>query len=220
VRTYGQYCSVAKALDVVGDRWTLLIVRELLLRGPCRYTDLRDSLPGIATNLLGDRLRQLERAGITEGEEAPPPVATTLYRLTPRGERLQSVIDELGRWGAPLMFGEAEGEEFRGHWLSLPARLFLTDGAPKEPPVTIELRVEDERIVLETVDGVVRARPGSAEEPDAAISGTPPLILGLLVGRLDLAGAQARGLQYEGDPEVLERVQPEAGWQAGASVGV
>ena len=73
MRTYGQYCSVAKALDVVGDRWTLLIVRELLLQGPCRYTDLKSGLPGIATNLLADRLRELERAGLVRREEAPPP---------------------------------------------------------------------------------------------------------------------------------------------------
>src|ERR687885_1607076 len=84
-RGYGQYCAVAKALDLVGDRWTLLIVRELLLRGPCRYTDLRHGLPGIATNLLADRLRELERAGIISREDAPPPVATALFRLTPRG---------------------------------------------------------------------------------------------------------------------------------------
>ena len=77
-----------RALDVVGDRWTLLIVRELALRGACRYTDLRNGLPGIATNLLADRLRELENAGVVAREEAPPPIATTLFRLTPRGEEL------------------------------------------------------------------------------------------------------------------------------------
>src|SRR5690349_25102414 len=85
MRSYGQYCSVAKALDVVGDRWTLLIVRELLLQGPCRYTDLRNGLPGIATNLLADRLNELEGAGLVRREEAAPPVATTLFRLTEAG---------------------------------------------------------------------------------------------------------------------------------------
>ena len=87
MRSYGQYCSVAKALDVVGDRWTLLIVRELLLRGACRYTDLKDGLPGIATNLLADRIRELEAAGLIRREEAPPPVATTLVHLTEAGAR-------------------------------------------------------------------------------------------------------------------------------------
>src|SRR5215831_16134982 len=103
MRTYGQYCSVAKALDVVGDRWTLLIVRELALQGPCRYTDLRNGLPGIATNLLAARLRELEAAGVVRREEAPPPIATTLFHLTARGEELRPVLEALTRWGVPLM---------------------------------------------------------------------------------------------------------------------
>src|SRR5690242_12900964 len=83
MRTYRQYCGLARALDLVGDRWTLLIVRELLILGPSRYTDLRNGLPGIATNLLVDRLRELEEAGLVEREQAAPPVATALFRLTP-----------------------------------------------------------------------------------------------------------------------------------------
>ncbi|HEY6225275.1 MAG TPA: helix-turn-helix domain-containing protein, partial [Gemmatimonadales bacterium] len=82
MRTYAQYCGLARALDVVGDRWTLLIVRELLLRESCRYTDLLSGLPGIATNLLAGRLADLEAAGVIVREEAPPPIATTIYRLT------------------------------------------------------------------------------------------------------------------------------------------
>ena len=126
MRSYGQYCSVAKALDVIGDRWTLLIVRELLLRGPSRYTDLRRGLPGIATNLLADRLRELEQAGIVLREDAPPPIATALFSLTPRGEQLRPVIDELGRWGIPLMAETTPDEEYRSHWLQLPVDLYLS----------------------------------------------------------------------------------------------
>ena len=85
MRSYDEYCALAKSLDVVGDRWTLLIVRELELRGACRYTDLRNGLPGIATNLLADRLRELESEGLVAREEAPPPIASTLFRLTPAG---------------------------------------------------------------------------------------------------------------------------------------
>jgi len=96
MRSYGQSCGVAKALDLLGERWTLLIVRELL-QGPSRYTDLRNGLPGIATNLLAERLRELEEAGVVLREEAPPPIATALYSLTDRGQELQSVIYELGR---------------------------------------------------------------------------------------------------------------------------
>ena len=103
MRSYDEYCALAKSLDLVGDRWTLLIVRELELRGACRYTDLRNGLPGIATNLLADRLRELEHEGVVVREEAPPPIATTLFRLTPRGAELRPVLESLVRWGMPLM---------------------------------------------------------------------------------------------------------------------
>src|SRR5574337_1653868 len=120
MRTYGQYCGLAKALDVVGDRWTLLIVRELLARGPGRYTDLREGLPGIATNRLAERLKDLEDAGVLQREETPPPVAATLLRLTPRGEALLPALMELGRWGAPLLAKPGKKDRFRSHWLALP----------------------------------------------------------------------------------------------------
>ena len=95
-RTYGQYCALAKALDVVGDRWALLIIRELLLRGACRYTDLQTGLPGIATNLLAARLRRLEADGVVRREAAQPPVAITLFHLTERGKELEPVLLLLG----------------------------------------------------------------------------------------------------------------------------
>jgi len=208
VRSYHQYCALAKALDVVGDRWTMLIIRELLLRGPSRYTDLRDGLPGIATNLLAERLRELEEAGVVAREDAPPPVATTLYRLTPRGEQLRSALYELGRWGAPFMTEDAEGDTFRSHWLTFPAEALLTDHAPDQPAVTIEVRTDAAPVVLETSGGGVRFRPGAAERPDAVLTGPPRLVLGALVGMLDLEEARERGLQYEGDPAVLARVRP------------
>jgi DNA-binding HxlR family transcriptional regulator len=208
MRSYRQYCSVAKALDVIGDRWTLLIVRELLLRGACRYTDLRNGLPGIATNLLADRLRQLEQAGLVSREEAPPPIATTLFRLTPRGEELRSVIEELGRWGIPFMVDDPEGDAFRSHWLELPVQLYLTDHAPERPPITIEVRTGEAPLLIETVDGDVRARAGAAEDPDAVLTGTPQLVAGVIAGVLGLADARALGLQYDGDPETLRRVLP------------
>src|SRR6185312_7009995 len=127
MRSYSQYCSVAKALDVIGDRWTLLIVRELLLAGPRRYTDLRNGLPGIATNLLSERLRDLEAAGVVIREDAPPPVASTLFKLTARGEALRPVLRELGLWGIPYMVeGPAAEDVFRGRWLAGPAEGFLT----------------------------------------------------------------------------------------------
>jgi len=210
MRSYGQYCAAAKALDVIGDRWTLLIVRELLARGACRYTDLRDGLPGIATNLLADRLRQLEEAGLVSREEAPPPIATTLFRLTLRGEELRAVIDELVRWGIPFMVDGPNGDAFRAHWFVLPAELALTDRAPQRPPVTIEVRTGDAPLLIETVDGSVRARQGAAEDADAVVTGTPHVVAGLLSGRLALDDAVALGLDCEGDVRALRRVLPRS----------
>jgi len=210
VRTYGQYCGLARALDLVGDRWTLLIVRELLIRQPCRYTDLAYGLPGIATNLLADRLRQLEENGIITREAAPPPIATTVFRLTARGESLRAVVEALGQWGRPMV-GQALGDaEFRSHWLVLPLGRYLVDHTPDAPPVTIEVRTGDQPLLIETANGRIHIRPGTASDPDATIGGPPPLVVGLLGGEIDLATALADGLEFEGDREALRRVQPAA----------
>jgi DNA-binding HxlR family transcriptional regulator len=207
MRSYGQYCALARALDLIGDRWTLLIVRELYLRGPSRYTDLRNGLPGIATNLLADRLRDLEEAGLVAREAAPPPVASTLFSLTDRGRELRPVLVALVQFGAPMMADPPGDDVFRSRWFTFPAEQFLADHTPDEPPVTIEVRAGDQPLVLETVDGGVRARVGTADEPDAVIAGDPQLVLGALTGWLELADAKKRGLRYEGDPKVLRRVR-------------
>src|SRR5437764_3350065 len=207
MRSYSQYCSLAKALDVVGERWTLLIVRELMLRGPSRYTDLRDGLPGIATNLLADRLRELEEEGLVAREEAPPPIATTLFRLTPRGEALRPVIERLILWGAPLMTLQDPKDIVRSHWLAFALESMLSDQDPEGPSLTIELRTGDQPILLETRDGAVRARPGSAEHPDALLEGPPRPILGFLIGWIELADAEAAGVRQEGDLKALDRIR-------------
>jgi len=209
MRTYGQYCSVAKALDVVGDRWTLLIVRELLVQGPCRYTDLRNGLPGIATNLLADRLRQLEAAALLRREAAPPPVATTLFHLTEAGAELAPVLDALGGWGTRFMAQQDEGDEFRSHWFAFPVSLFLRDRSPTGPPVSIELRSTDQPAVVEVADGVIRTRVGTAPAPDLVLSGPPSLILAVLSGHASLREAQDHGLEAVGDHTVLDRLLPE-----------
>jgi DNA-binding HxlR family transcriptional regulator len=206
MRSYGQYCSVARALDVVGDRWSLLIVRELLLRGPSRYTDVREGLPGIATNLLVDRLRDLEEAGVVTRVDAPPPVATTLYELTPRGSELAPVLDALGLWGAELMVRPQGPDAFHSYWLAFPLGR-LRDNAPDLPPVAIQLRTGDEPMVVETVDGHVRARPGTVENPDAILSGPPGPVMAVLLGLLTIAEATSRGLRIEGDRAAVERLR-------------
>jgi DNA-binding HxlR family transcriptional regulator len=209
VRSYGKYCSIAKALDVVGDRWTLLIIRELLIRGACRYTDLRNGLPGIATNLLSDRIRELESAGLIRREDAPPPIATTLFHLTEAGAELLPVLDAIGRWGVRYMIEPADGDEFRGHWFTFPVSFFLHDRDPDGPPVSIELRTASSPAVIEISGGSARTRLGTAPAPDLILQGEPQLILALLSGQLTAAEAADRGLQVSGDTGVLRRVLPE-----------
>ena len=213
MRSYDEYCALAKSLDVVGDRWTLLIVRELELRGACRYTDLRNGLPGIATNLLADRLRELERAGVVVREEAPPPVATTLFRLTPRGAELRPVLESLVRWGLPLMAADNEGDAVRSHWLAWAIELMLTDRRPDASPVTIALDTGEQPILLETRERKVVARLGPVGDAvaDATIAGEPRPVMGLLLGLLELDQAKAVGVSYAGDPAILDRIGPGAG---------
>ena len=206
MRSYNEYCSLAKSLDVVGDRWTLLIVRELTLRGACRYTDLRNGLPGIATNLLADRLRELEHAGLITREDAPPPIATTLFRLTPRGEELRPVLQDLTRWGLPLMTDERPDDAVRSHWLAWALEQMLVDLRPDASAVTIQLLTGDQPILVETGDGTIHTRLGRADDADATLTGQPRPILGLLLGLLELPDAQASGVEFQGDPTALDRI--------------
>ena len=208
MRSYGQYCSVAKALDVLGERWTLLIVRELLARGACRYTDLRSGLPGIATNLLADRLRELEAAGIVRREDAPPPVATTLFSLTERGLALQPVISELGRWGVPLMRDSSPDDEFRGQWLRLPVQMFLADHEPDRRVSTVEIRAGDQTLVIEAAAGQVSMRLGADPDADAVLTASPPEILSLMRGGVTLRQAVQRGMKVDGSRAAVERILP------------
>lgn len=207
MRSYNQYCAVAKALDVVGDRWTLLIIRELLLRGGCRYTDLQHGLPGVATNLLGARLKELEEHGLVWRESAPPPVATTLYHLTDAGRELEPVLSALGRWGARFMAEPTGDEVFRSHWLSFPVSHLLEDCEPDGPPATIEVRTGDRPAIIEIGGGRVATRLGSAPSPDLVLEGDGPAVLGLLTGMLKLADARQLGLRTEGATRVLHRLR-------------
>jgi DNA-binding HxlR family transcriptional regulator len=211
MRSYGQYCSLAKALDVIGDRWTLLILRELILQGPCRYTDLKHGLPGIATNLLSDRLRELESAGLIRREEAAPPVATTLFHLTDAGTALEPALIALAGWGIRYMADPDGGEEFRSHWFSFAVSVFLRDRDPGAPAASIELRTEGRPAVIEVSGGSVQTRLGPAARPDLVLSGSPRLILGLLSGQLPAARARDLGLTITGDTAILDRVLPEPG---------
>ena len=129
MKTYAQNCAIAKALDVVGDRWALLVVRELVIRGGLRFTDLRRGLPGIAPNLLSERLKQLERLGVVRRDAAPPPVATILYTLTDRGAALEPVLRELALWGLTTMTHDPGDDALEMHWFAYT----LTEGRADAP---------------------------------------------------------------------------------------
>jgi len=205
MRSYGQFCGLAKGLDIIGDRWTLLIVRELLIRGPSRYTDLRGGLPGIPTNLLADRLRELEEVDLLRRELSVGPGSVPVYALTPRGEALESVIDALGRWAAPLLGAPGKDDVFLPHWLVLPARLYLVDRSPRKTAVQLEVRDGNERVTIEAANGRVTSRLGSAEKPDVILIGSTPLVWQVLLGRMTLQEARKAGVVIEGAAAALKR---------------
>jgi DNA-binding HxlR family transcriptional regulator len=208
MRSYGQYCSIARGLDLVGDRWTLLIVRELLLRGPSRFTDLKNGLPGVATNLLSARLKELEDAGLVSRAEAPPPVATALYSLTESGAALEPVLRALARWGLRFMADERPDDVFQAQWLAYAPVWFAADADPDAPPAVIQLSAGDQDAVVELGDGQVHARVGRADHPDLILAGPPRAIMGLLAGVIDVELASQLGLEVRGRRDLLNRLQP------------
>ncbi|MDT4894680.1 MAG: hypothetical protein QOE97_3715 [Pseudonocardiales bacterium] len=210
MRSYGQYCSIARALDVVGDRWTLLIVRELLLQGPCRFTDLKNGLPGVATNLLSTRLKELENAGLVAREDAPPPVATVLYNVTENGLALQPVLKALGLWGLRYMSEERPDDAFQARWLAYAPAWFTTDADRDAPPAVIQLLAAGESAVIEMRGGDVHSQVGRADNPDLVLDGPPRAVLGLLTGLIDFTHARQLGLSTRGRRNLLKRLRPVA----------
>ena len=200
MRSYDQYCALAKALDVVGDRWTLLIVRELLVR-PSRYSELQDGLKGIATNLLGERLRQLEAAGVIGRD------ADSRYELTDWGRKLGTPVHELVRWAAPLMLAGQGTDAFRARWLELPLELMFGGIDPGRPNIQIEVRTADEMLTLTSTAGNVEVRTGPAPSPDVVVTGPPELIVGLMSGALDKNVAMSKGVSILGDFAGVERLR-------------
>jgi DNA-binding HxlR family transcriptional regulator len=207
MKTYGQYCAVARSLDLVGDRWVLLIVRELLSQGPCRFTDLRDGLPGIATNLLASRLKDMEENGLIARVDAPPPIATGLYQLTERGQHLQPVIAALVDWGLPTMPIVAEGESVRGNWLGMLGQLRLRDTEPERGPLTIAIDTPEAPAHLVSRGEEFELRRGRPAAADIRLSGQARLIGGYLAGFLALDQARHLGLVADGDAEAFRRLE-------------
>ncbi|WP_433724216.1 winged helix-turn-helix transcriptional regulator [Nocardia sp. CA-129566] len=208
MRSYDQYCSIAKALDVVGDRWTLLIIRELLLQGSCRFTDLKNGLPGVATNLLSTRLRELEQAELISREDAPPPVATTLYRLTETGLALEPALKALGLWGLRYMTTIRPEDAFLAQWLAYAPAWFVADVDPAAPSAIIQLSSGGTHAVLEVGAGRVGSRIGEVTDADLVLDGPPPAVLGVLTGVIDIEQAAQLGLTTRGSRDVLTRLRP------------
>jgi len=199
MRSYGQFCSLARALDVVGDRWTLLIVRELAAR-PCRFRDLTDGLPGIAANLLTNRLRMLTAEGIIAHDDA-----TATYRLTDRGKGLGGALKALARWGVPLMSPGRGGDESRAHWLAL-AISAIFEGAALNRPVRVQILADPGEIEIVAHRHAIETRLGHVLSPDATLQGPHELILGALAGELSLAAAERTGLAVSGSRPALHRL--------------
>ena len=204
-RNYGQYCALSKTLDLIGERWTLLVFRELAL-GPKRYTDVLDGLPGINTTLLADRLRQLEADGIVGKRTLPPPAASTVYELTETGVELAWALLPLVRWGAQHALGPlADDEVWRVELPLLAMSAALDPKRIAKLTATYEFHVGGS-VGHVTIDrGRVRVGAGPAESPpDVTLRADPETFVGVGVGRLSAADMIASGrMTIDGDPDAL-----------------
>lgn len=198
-KRYAQWCGLAHALDRVGGRWTLLIVRELLI-GPKRYSDLQANLHGIATNLLTERLRQFESDGLVRRREIPTPTPAALYELTEEGHELKEAVLTLIRWGGRFLPAAPRDDAFGEGWLVLALEAVLAPRASRTPDAAFSVRVESEGSVawLAIESGEVTAGVGEPASFDLSLRGNPRLILAMVSGYLPLSTAVEQGLSLEG----------------------
>jgi DNA-binding HxlR family transcriptional regulator len=201
MKRYGHYCGLARALDVVGERWSLLVVRELL-EGPRRYGELLGGLPGIATNLLVERLRSLQADGVVEHLD------DGRYALTPWGEDLHEAVYALGRWAGPLMAMPRGDDHFRPSWMRHMVIARFEGVDPKRTDVVVEMRCDDEPVTLISSAGRVHIAPGTSRSPDVVLAGEPGTVVALLLGRIDRSEAERRGVQASGDLRRLRGLRP------------
>ncbi|MFJ8849604.1 winged helix-turn-helix transcriptional regulator [Streptomyces sp. NPDC102437] len=198
-RSYDQFCATARALDSVGDRWTLLIVRELLA-GPRRYTDLHADLPGVSTDVLASRLRDMEQNGLATRRRLPPPAAASVYELTERGHGLMPVLAALAEWGAPALAERRPTDAVRAHWFALPL-LRALDGPAYEGVVEVQLDEGEFHVRAGAAeDGAAVYGDGPADRADARIALDVEVCLELAQGGLTLAEAVGDGrVEVSGD---------------------
>jgi DNA-binding HxlR family transcriptional regulator len=203
---YDQYCPVCHALGLVGERWALLVVRELL-RGPKRYTDLLEGLPGIGTNILAARLRELEQGGILRKRKLPPPAASTVYELTEYGQELEEALYALARWGARTLGPPGGGDELYPDWGLNAFAALLDPEAARGVTETYVLRVGDDVYTARLDNGRLAVEVGAAEEPDLDAAMGMETFYGLASGQLSprTALSEERVKLAAGNPATLER---------------
>jgi DNA-binding HxlR family transcriptional regulator len=202
-RSYGQYCGLARALDVVGDRWNLLIVRQLLM-APARYRELLDGLPGVATNLLADRLRDLETAGVVERRLAEEGNAI-VYALTPWGAELREPIESLIRWSTPLMARGPGGDRFRAEWLVLALSALLAGEEAARRPSTVGIAVDSQLLQVRTTRSGIEVSLHDGRDLDAVVRADASIVLGLAAGVLTLNDTLGL-IDIEGDEAAVRAV--------------
>ena len=202
-RTYGDGCAIAHGLDLVGERWALLVVRELLL-GPKRFTDLRKGLPNASPNVISERLRELERAGVVERDKLPPPAGSRVYRLTDWGAEVEDIVMSLGRWGARSP-SQPRDAPIGADSIALALRARFDADAAMGLRASYELRLGEDRFRVEVSDEVDVAR-GGADQPDATIDTDPGTLAAVLWDGGSLGDARrSEALRIEGDKAAVER---------------
>ncbi|MEW5960470.1 MAG: winged helix-turn-helix transcriptional regulator [Chloroflexota bacterium] len=205
-RSYNQYCGLAYALDIVGERWTLLIIRELMA-GPRRFTDLMDGLPGMSTNLLAERLKSLEQRGLLCRRVLPPPAGSTVYELTALGQTLETTLLELGKWGSQFVPSSAEGATLlKVGSYALTLKTFFRPEQAQGVAETYELHIDNEVLQVQINEGEIDVRQGETRPADVIFQTDMPTYLGLLQRQIQpdeaICGSFVR---IEGDPAALSR---------------
>jgi DNA-binding HxlR family transcriptional regulator len=204
-RTYGDGCAIAHGLDLVGERWALLVVRELLL-GPKRFTDLKRGLPNASPNVISERLRELERAGVVKRDKLPPPASARVYALTDWGRELEEIVISLGRWAqrSPTLPREAP---MGADSVVLALKAGFNPGAAAGLQASYELRLGEDRFHIAVSDHALEVARGGADQPDAIIDTSPGTLFAVLWNGRSLADAQRAGdMSIEGDTAAAERL--------------
>jgi DNA-binding HxlR family transcriptional regulator len=202
VRSYGQFCGVARALELVGERWALLIVRDLLV-GPRRFTDLRQGLPRIPTNVLSDRLKELEQGGIVRRRVLPRPAASVVYELTEYGSRLEDVVRPLGLWGAQSLGEPRAGEIITADSISMALRTTFRPERARGLHWGYELRLGAIILHARIDDGALVIGEGALPGADLVIESGPGL-RALMAGEVSPGEAIDSGsVRLTGNPELL-----------------